>query len=91
MERLEQHLWNRSWGTMNRRDLWLFETDDGWLVRMREGQQRSVENVFPDEDQARGMFESIRDDSGSVWKDITGVHAPRKISGTSPTGEQAAG
>lgn len=78
MERLVKHLWNRSWGTMNRRDLWLFEVDDGWLVRMREGHLPIAEGAFAAETEAREMFDSIRDDSGITWKDITGVHAPRQ-------------
>lgn len=72
MERLVKHLWNRSWGTSFRRDLWLWEVDGGWRVVMRQGQDET-ERVFADEAVAVRMFESIRDDSGSKWKDMTSL------------------
>lgn len=77
MERLVTHLWNRSHGTSFRRDLWLWEVDGGWKVAMKQGQQAPVDNVFATEAEAREMFNSIRDDSGVKWKDLTGVHQPR--------------
>lgn len=71
MERLVRHLWNRNHGSSFRRDLWLYEVDDGWKVAMRQGQGEPVENVFAKEEEAVEMFESIRDDSGSTWKEMT--------------------
>lgn len=73
MYRTVEHWWNQSWGTMNRRDLWLLRDeeippgDDGaWAMKVRLGKD---EGTFPYRTEAR-----VREDITILLSD----HGPWK-------------
>jgi hypothetical protein len=68
--RLIWHLWNRSHGTVTRKDLWLWDNGDNtWTVEWRADAHRDTgSRVFGDLEAAqRAVFDWTRQGD---WKDI---------------------
>lgn len=68
MRRLVEHWWNRSWGRMNRRDIWLYRNDDvpegaagAWTLRAHNGWHWEHDWTYADESEARGWLQRLLD------------------------------
>ncbi|WP_143728327.1 hypothetical protein [Micromonospora cremea] len=65
--------WNRAWGSIARRDIWLVSDGRLWRVRGRLGGDggREVFYDFPDEGSARAMVDRMMKTSAGAWRDLT--------------------
>jgi hypothetical protein len=66
--------WNRQWGRLARRDIWLRTDDAGWHVQARHG-DREVCFDFEREYEARAMVDQLVKAAPGGWKDITRLAA----------------
>lgn len=70
------HLWNGRWNN-DRRDLALYSWRGWWRVEARAGRAGTTTpwaRTYPDEDQARAVFDAIRARGADGWRDATDTY-----------------
>jgi hypothetical protein len=76
---LIERWWNGKWGTMGRRDIWVWRDGDTWRVRGRQRGEGGPEVNYEytgvlAEPQARRMSQALRESPAGnkdQWRDIT--------------------
>jgi len=84
VEELRGRWWNKSYGRMARKDLWLWQGGSTWTVGARHGDSDSElwRRPFDREDEDRGLIDSIvkRNGGRKVCLDMTSLvqDSPRR-------------
>ena len=65
--------WNRHWGRIARRDIWLTVEPERWVVRGRQGGDDGPEVKYDcrNEGEARAMVKRLMDAAPGDWRDLT--------------------
>lgn len=87
------HWWNGTWSPMSRRNIHLYRLDDGRYLIEWSGDSGRLDGSCWRSDPAHAVnvvAKMIADDGGTDWREIT-TQTQGLVSGTSPTGEPAAG
>ena len=75
---LVERWWNKRWGRLARRDIWLERDGDQYRVRAREGGSDGSENAweYACEPDARAMVRQLIDSGGGIeqWNDLTSLY-----------------
>jgi hypothetical protein len=81
MRELQGRWWNRAYGRMARKDLWLWQEGPLWIVGARSGDSDSEvwNREFEREDQARALLDQIvaRNGGRRDWLDLTKLTSQR--------------
>jgi hypothetical protein len=80
MEEQRGRWWNRHHGRLARKDLWLWQDDDLWVVGARSGGSDSHmwRGEFDRESKARALIDQIlaRNGGRRAWLDMTKLTSP---------------
>ena len=84
VEELRGRWWNKSYGRMARKDLWLWQDGSTWTVGARHGDSDGElwRRPFDREDEARALIDSMMKRNGGrpTWLDMTSLvqDSPRR-------------
>jgi hypothetical protein len=84
VEELRGRWWNKSYGRMARKDLWLWQDGSTWTVGARHGDSGAEvwRRPFDREDKARALIDSMMKRNGgrAMWLDMTSLvrDSPRR-------------